>query len=151
MLNQGLWSQAEITAMLANKKAYLGTWGEAWVMNALHTNGYKVSNAHRGEFRGDLRVVDQATGEVIRLEVKTSRTGKDGRYRFCLRKKGHTDIAHADYVALLCVSRWGTVTPYLAPVAAFGDVSGISIGQAGKWDAFRVSEKNLRLGATTHG
>lgn len=150
MLNQALWSEAEMTVMLAHKRAYLGMWGEEWLKGKLERCGYQVSNAHKGEFRGDLRVVDQVTGEVFRLEVKTARAGKDKRYRFCLRKKGHTDIAHADYVALLCVSRWGTVTPYLAPVTAFGDVGGVSIGQAGKWDSFKVSEKNLRLGAT-HG
>jgi hypothetical protein len=44
----------------------------------------------------------------IRIEVKTSRLTKVNQkyfgWQFCLRRAGHTDIGHSDFVVLLCLN-----------------------------------------------
>ena len=92
----------------------LGALGEQLVYLLLEQNGYTVSAVHPGEKRGDLRVVTPS-GEIMRVEVKTSRRAPDGKWRFRLYKPGHTDHKHSDVVILLCIARTGYSVPFVIP------------------------------------
>lgn len=78
-----------------NSSVKLGCYGEKAVKRLL---GGKI-RFHAGHD------IDHAA--LGRLEVKTSYLGSDNRYQFCLRKNdkhGKTDVGHADYLVLVCLS-----------------------------------------------
>lgn len=109
--------QGGIILALANRThREIGAVGERWLKEALTKQGYRVAYAAQGEKRGDLSVVDVITGEVRKIEVKTARRCKDGKWRFTLVKDGHTDHQHADMVALLAVMDSGRIVPFVMPV-----------------------------------
>ena len=93
----------------------VGALGErtAWLL--LERAGYIVSRPAQKR-RGDLRVLDRSTGQVVYVECKTARRCKDGKWRFTLLKKDHADHRDADYVLLLPVLASGQVVPFLIPV-----------------------------------
>lgn len=124
------------------KRKAIGTMGEIAVARMLESSGYDVSLAHVGEKRGDLRAVSRSTGEIWRVEVKTARRAKDGKYRFTLFKKGCTDYRDADFVVLLPVLKSGRVVPFVIPVSKLGERSQICITShpedyAGMWKQYR--------------
>lgn len=100
----------------------IGTLGERLAGGLLEQSGYEVSYPKIGERCGDIRAVNRATGEIHRVEVKTARRGSDGQWRFNLRKKGHTDITHADQVILLAALPSGRCVPFVIPVTALADL-----------------------------
>lgn len=94
----------------------IGTWGELTVYNKLEQAGWNVSFCHY-EKRGDLRAVNPDTGELLYLEVKTARQGRDKKWRFTLVKDGCTDYRDSDRVILLAVLKSGEVVPFIIPVS----------------------------------
>lgn len=140
--------------MLANKQAKsVGMYGETWACSQLERGGYMVERQKEGGKCGDLRAVDKETGEIFRVEVKTSRRGKDGVYRFCLERQVGarvcTSIHHSDFVILLAVTKMGTIYPFVLPVVD-GMPKHISITThpttyTGKYARFRQKPGCLRL------
>lgn len=96
----------------------VGALGEILAARTLERRGYAVSFSARHQQMGDLRVITP-TGEIKRVEVKTSRQGKDHYWQFCLRKERKTDINHSDLVLLLCVYISGLVIPFVVPTRIF--------------------------------
>jgi len=94
-----------------------GSLGEELVMAMLNARGYSASR-QIGKMRGDLRVVDLTSAEVLRVEVKTACANIRGKYQFLLRKKdryGGTNCGHADFVILLAVTRSGGCSLFVFP------------------------------------
>lgn len=107
-----------ILALAKRTHREIGAVGERWLAEALERQGYRVAYTGAGEKRGDLVVVDVVSGEVRKIEVKTARRAKDGKWRFTLVKEGCTSHLHADLVALLAVTESGRVIPFIMPVEA---------------------------------
>lgn len=99
------------------RRKALGCAGEIWVSEQLARAGWQVSFTREREHRGDLRAVHPMTGEILKIEVKTARQGKDKKWRFTLVKQGCTDYRHADVLILLCALKSGHVVPFVIPVA----------------------------------
>lgn len=103
--------------VLSNPSARgVGIAGEQVAEWMLRYSGYHVRKANRHE--GDLVATDPDSGEIARIEVKTARQGRDGKWRFTLYKKGCTNHRHADYVLLLAALKSGRCIPFLCPVGA---------------------------------
>lgn len=115
---------AEEVVKLANMKhRAVGRAGETMARLMLERSGYDVvtSNRHGGDFVA----ISRATGEMWRVEVKTSRRTKNGQYQFLLRKNdryGTTDHRSADIVLLLAIRKSGVAVPFVVPVAALADI-----------------------------
>jgi hypothetical protein len=103
-------------ALSEENRRGIGALGERLAAHLLERAGYLVSHTRPGERRGDLRVVDQTTGEIVRVEVKTARRSQDKKWRFTLRKRGHTDHRQSDIVILLAVMPSGRAIPFVVPV-----------------------------------
>jgi hypothetical protein len=108
--------QGLLTALTNLNNRQIGGIGEIWLSEALKNQGYEVTPGIQGQKRGDLLAIDPQSGEMTRIEVKTARKCKDGKWRFTLAKKGHTDHRHADKVALLAVLKTGDVVVFMIPV-----------------------------------
>lgn len=102
----------ELTAHMAQTHTAVGLAGEIATARAFEVNGYAVDIAHEG---GDLHVID-THGVIYRVEVKTSRKGADGRWRFTLYKKGSQDHKKADFVVLLALAKTGHAIPFVVPI-----------------------------------
>lgn len=114
--SQVQYSLPGVSVALADRnRRGIGAWGENYVAAKFQEAGFKVSFARIGERRGDLRIVDPETGEIYRVEVKTARRAKDGKWRFTLYKRGHTDHANSDFVVLLAVLKSGRAVPFVIP------------------------------------
>lgn len=99
----------------------VGAMGEQTATHLLEQSGYQVSFCRVGEKRGDLSAVSLHTGEVFKVEVKTARQCKDGKWRFTLWLKNKIDHRHADVVMLLAVLASGRVVPFVVPVDTLAD------------------------------
>lgn len=142
----------DLTAHLSTTRVSVGFAGELLASRALQANGYHVRLSHE---RGDLSVILPSTGEVVAVEVKTARYGKDGTYRFTLYKHWQgrqcADHRNADIVILLCVSRTGHAIPFVVPVPIVGDRRVVAITSrfptkyAGWLTPFRQTLGSLRL------
>lgn len=140
-----------ISWMSFNKGA-VGALGETLTARALEEYGYKVSTSHHSGF-GDLTVCDGFTGELLYVEVKTARQGKDKRYRFCLHKKdqyGQTTHRGTNYVILQCVTKSGHCVAFVIPTSIVRDVKNITISAnprtyAGKYAKYRQTMRNNSL------
>lgn len=98
--------------LLDCNRRQIGTFGELLARELLLGNGYLVETG-----RGcDLVAGNPHTGQVYRIEVKTSRRCKDGKWRFTLYKKSHTDHRKSDVVILMCISDVGIAIPFIIPV-----------------------------------
>lgn len=95
----------------------IGLMGELIAKRLFESACYSVVTPQPKQHRGDLVVTDTFTGEMLKIEVKTARRGKDGKWRFTLWKKNHTDHRDADYVVLLPVLKSGRVVPFVIPVS----------------------------------
>jgi hypothetical protein len=125
-----------------------GYLGELLVMHMLEGTRWKVYRP-KARKAGDLWVTDTLTGEVLKVEVKTSTTGWQGSFQFCLRKPGHTTIDHADVVILLCIDG-DDVYPYVIPVKFFEQRVKAAISShpdkyAGRWATFLQQADTLSL------
>lgn len=128
-----------------------GNLGEELVMAFLNARGYSATR-QSGKMCGDLRVVDLATAEVLRVEVKTATANIRGRYGFLLRKKdryGGTDCGHSDFVILLAVTRSGSCALFVFPAAELPGrqvtISGNPHSYTGRYANRRQSFKSLDL------
>lgn len=107
----------------SGKRHRVGHLGELAAVLLLERAGYKV---HIPETRttGDLHAINPNTGELIRVEVKTARRGKDRKWRFTLLKidpndgSPQTDHRYSDIVLLLAVTLSGALVPFVIPVQA---------------------------------
>lgn len=130
---------------LANNSYSAGVHGEQLAAALLERAGYRVDYVRQAEHAGDLKATDPATGETWRVEVKTARRERSGRWQFLMRKAdrhGVTDCANADVVLLLAVLKTGTAVPFLIPCPALAGVQKITISShpeeyAGKWSIYR--------------
>lgn len=114
-----LYTPAELQLGLmkaALTRRNIGTWGKLTVYQRLEKAGWLVSFCHC-EKRGDLRATNPLTGEVLYIEVKTARQGRDKKWRFTLVKDGCTDYRDSDKVVLLAVLKSGDVVPFIIPVS----------------------------------
>lgn len=129
-----------------------GYLGELLVAEMLQGSRWKVYRP-RARKAGDLWVTDTLTGEVLKVEIKTSTTGWNGRFQFCLRKPGHTTIDHADVVILLCIDG-DDIYPYVIPAAFFekrvkAAISSHPDKYGGRWATFRQAPDKLNLATET--
>jgi len=127
----------------------VGSAGELVAYDLLERAGYEVARIGRGDKRGDLLAIDKDTGEMWRIEVKTSRNTGRG-WRFSLFKAGHTDCRHADVVMLLAVLKNGKCVPFVIPVSAVGNRKTIEFRRepkdyTGQWAAYRQKPHELTL------
>lgn len=127
----------------------LGALGEQLCYHLLTARGYTVSGVHPGEHRGDLRAITPA-GEVLRVEVKTARRSRDGKWRFLLRKANKTDCSHSDVVILLCAMKTGYVVPFVIPTPALARrqqacITSDPYNYAGKYARYRQPMHSLSL------
>lgn len=92
----------------------VGTIGELWARNQIQDIDLKCVNGDR--YYGDLKAVHPGTGEIANIEVKTARRGKDGKWRFTLRKRGHTDHRQTDFLILIALTVSATIA-FIIPTA----------------------------------
>lgn len=120
-----------------------GDYGETYVTNLLRNSGYIAQKQAMKRFCGDIRCTDRKTGEIIKVEVKTSFASSRGTYNFCLRKPGKTDCTYSDYVFLLCIDPDCNHYLYVAHCNVFNGASHFTITShptkySGKLSPFRV-------------
>lgn len=146
-----LWIKRQIAA--SDKTTVTGALGEIVVKEYLNEQARYSANQRKFAKLGDLWVLDKTTGEMLKIEVKTSKRGKRGKYQFCLRKSdkhGVTNIDHADYVVLLCVGLSGLMIPFVIPT---GDLSVKKVclknlnSKKSKYSKYRQSLETLHFGA----
>lgn len=120
----------------------LGKAGEKYAVRILRkqNNVLKAYVKHE-KFAGDVHAILD-TGEIKRIEIKTSLRNADGTFRFTLVKDKHTNHTGADIVVCLCVIDLNFVVPFVIPVSACDDVRVVCIPKnissyAGKWARFR--------------
>lgn len=128
----------------------VGALGERWAALTLQASGYVVRSLPHRSKRGDLEAISRATGEIIRIEIKTARKCKDGKWRFLLRKQSKQDHRHADVVILLAVTLSGDVVPFVLPVRIVADqrqavITSHPARYAGKLAPFRQSARHIVL------
>lgn len=151
MKQRNFWNNAWAMDMLRNPKAHsVGLYGETILYNTLTDKGYTVCTTKPGEKRGDLRVVDPETGEVLTVEVKTSRKGTEG-WRFTLWKKKSQNHRHSDIVVLLAVCKVGLPIAFVIPTNDVRDLHSIRIPShpmdySGKYARYRQQLRKLSLG-----
>lgn len=92
----------------------VGAGGEAHAYRQLQEAGYVVTYPTERK-QGDLKVIDKTTGEIFKVEVKTSREGRDGKWQICLNRGKKTSVKHADFVLIQLVMRSGRVVVFLIP------------------------------------
>lgn len=95
----------------------IGRIGEELVYEKLTAKGEAVAFTHPKQRQGDL-IVFRESGEVVRIEVKTARRGKDRKWRFTLEKTGCTSAQNADLLVLLAITTSGDFIPFVLPVSA---------------------------------
>lgn len=126
----------------------LGHEGERFAKQQFEAAGYVVSIPTEKR-NGDLRIKDPKTGQVMKVEVKTSRNGVDGRWQFCITrragKRNKTDCTHADAVLLQAVNRvTGLVMTYIIPSNVLAGQAILRMSRAGsakgKWEQYRVAD-----------
>lgn len=141
---------AELASFMSHSKVSLGAYGEVWAARALEVAGYRVRIEHR---HGDLTVITD-DGEIIYVEVKTARQGKDKKWRFTLYKYWQnrlcTDHRAADFVILLCVLKSGGTVPFVIPRDRLNEqrqavITSYPLDYAGKLSVYRQSGHRIIL------
>ena len=92
----------------------VGAGGEAHAHVMLEKAGYVVTYPTERK-QGDLKVTDKATGQILKVEVKTSREGRDGKWQVSLNRGAKTSVRHADVVIIQLVMRSGRVVVFIIP------------------------------------
>ena len=145
---------ARLTRIMAQDRVTLGYVGEEYAKLALEAHGYVVEVSHEAK-HGDLHCMD-ADGNIIRVEVKTSRIGKDKYFTFNLRKWRNgvqtTDCSKSDALFLQCVRPSGLVEFYVIPHFAVSTINIIKIPSKkgkfpSKWSIYRQYEGSLSFKA----
>lgn len=133
-----------------------GKIGEKMVFHMLKWQGYQVYEPD-GRCQGDIKVIDQTTGEAIRVEVKTARANVRGKYQFCLKKDdkyGGTDCRRADVVVLVAVTKSGSNVLFVIPADECKGrqitISGNPHEYRGKYLKFRQYHNTLNLRTDVH-
>lgn len=135
----------------ANHRA-LGMLGEYHAREKLREAGYLVEFVTARKV-GDLRVVNPQTGEIVRVEVKTARSGNDGMWQFCLSRTNKTgsdktNCGNADITILQCVvGKAGLVVAYAIPSKILAGMRKINLRTVGsarsKWSKYIVGSYTL--------
>lgn len=122
----------------------LGAEGEQFARQQFEAMGYVVSIPTEKK-AGDLRVMNPDTGEVLRVEIKTGRDGRDGRWQFCITRRAvgrnKTNCQDSDMVVVQAVNAiTGLVMVYVIPTKEVNGQAILRISQAGsarsKWARF---------------
>lgn len=117
----------------------IGKRGELLAQNMLRTLGYNADLQPIGVHHDVKAVKNDCT---LKIEVKTSRKGKDNKWNFTLAKNGHADHSSTDYVIFLFVMADESVIPYIVPTSELlsirkFSVSSCPIKYAGKLAKYR--------------
>lgn len=126
-----------------------GKIGETIASALFEEAGFWAAKFKQGTKCGDLKVARRDTGEEFKVEVKTARIDKEGKYQFCLKRDGNmTDCKNADYVLLLAAMNSVLVVPFLIPVTAIGNQKKFTISTnplefRGNWAKYRFDLDNL--------
>lgn len=104
----------------------VGRAGEKLAIALLQDNGFKAYKPEE-KFAGDIHAVCRHTGELFKIEVKTSLYSETSRkWQFCLNKARHTSTSHSEYILLLCVAK-NILFTYLIPSAFLAGMKQLSI------------------------
>jgi len=140
------------TALRAQSAKARGTAGELLAVELFRHAGY-ITGHSRHYKSGDAWVYDEIANRKKRLEVKISKVGVNGEYKFCLRKesgKGKTDYRKSDVLVLICLSKSGSFTVFVTNTVNVGDVWNIGLpgklaGYAGKYAGWKSSSRKVKL------
>jgi len=129
-----------------------GTAGEMLARELLLASGY-FAGTTRKYGTGDILAFDHKAQRQFKIEVKVSRQGYQGDYKFCLRKEGKggkTDFRKSDVLMLICVSKSGAFTVFCINTVNVGDVWSITLpgrltGYAGKYRQYKQSNRKVTL------
>ncbi len=150
-LHSNYVEQPRLVSNTIQSHTSLGFYGEHYAAWRLFKSGYKVDFLFAGTKSGDLLATDLTTGEITKVEVKTSlRNEATGRFSFCLRKLNKTNYQHSDAVMLVAIDNLRFHHVFVVPVDAFNGVSYFAfrtnpIVYAGKLDEYRVRSSHVRL------
>lgn len=100
----------------STKHISVGAYGEKKIVDLLRNAGFSANYA-RNSFMGDVLAWSRKGDAPIKFEVKTAMLGTDNRYQFCLRKMGHTNVNHADFLVLICVNELDLAEYLIIPVS----------------------------------
>lgn len=119
-----------IAAMLSfnseTSNMHVGDAGERLAISLLQDAGYKAYKPEASH-AGDVHAVCRATGELFKVEVKTSTwSEKHRRWQFCLKKPRHTDCQHSDYILFILIEK-NRVFTYLVPSDFLAGISQFAI------------------------
>lgn len=93
----------------------------------------------------DIVLINAISGQLVNIEVKAARRGRDGKYRATIWKDGHADAwRHSDIVLFWnVVSGTMLAVPFIIPVSeidtTFLCVSSNPMKYSGKWKAYRYN------------
>lgn len=142
-------NRATAQQLLACKKAVsVGLYGEQIARDLLEKRGYIVTPQPVGAKVGDLHAVTP-DGELIRVEVKTSRRGAAG-WQWTLWKRHSQNHRHSDVVLLLAAVKSGRVIPFVIPTQDIRDLHSIKFrshpeSYAGRFKVYRQRPHALSL------
>jgi len=104
----------------------VGDAGERLAISLFQEAGYKAYKPQE-RHAGDVHAVCRQTGELFKVEVKTSTwSDKFKKWQFCLKKAKKTDCQHSDYILFILIEKSQTFT-YLVPSALLVDCRQLSI------------------------
>jgi len=108
------------------KHTDVGNAGERLAIAMLQDAGF-VAYKTGERYDGDIHAKCPKTGELSRIEVKTSRYSSASRkWQFCLKKAKHTDCQHSDYVFFILIDK-SRVFTYLVPTSFLGNTRSLEI------------------------
>ncbi len=134
-----------ILDMSRPSRKVMGDLGEAYAAYLLQLSGYIVTHIRQA----DLAATNPATGELLRVEVKTAQRRPDRKYVFQLWNPG-TDYRHSDRVLLLAIQPSRYPVPFIIPTDKITFRSTIVITShplryAGMWAEYRQNTGVITL------
>lgn len=139
-----------LAGLMLRGRQTLGMVGEQYARIMCEAHGYLADIDHNRSC-GDLRVVCPS-GQVLRVEVKAARIGKDGYFQFCVTrrtKKGYikTSCTNCDALMMLGVTASGRIEIYIVPSQMCQNYSIIKfspkLSANHKWKQYRQFPGNL--------
>jgi len=104
----------------------VGDAGERLAISLLQEAGYKAFKPSE-KHAGDIHAVCRKTGQLHKVEVKTSTWSQTHkRWQFCLKKHRHTDCQHSDFILFILIEK-SRVFTYLVPSAFLAGISQFAI------------------------